>query len=235
MHTKMIRTYIRYSVLSAFVWLISACSSSNKCQDPFFEKWVIEDQSGAMELSQVSDTLDIVVPAGLTLWYDELLTGTYQISYHMAMLMQGGEYDRLSDLNCFWAAKDPLHPDQIFACSQWRNGVFQNYNTLNLFYVGYGGNENTTTRFRRYYAEYYGVDDARVKPLIAEYTDPEHLLVPGKWYHIVIRVEKTFTTYSVNGEELFRAPLNPGEGDGYFGLRLLQNHVLMTGFEVKHL
>lgn len=229
----MIQTFIRYSALSAFVWLMSACFSSG--DRLAFEKWVVEDESGNMQMLQTSDTLDLVAPAGLTLWYNELLTGTYVISYHTMMRMQGGEYDRLSDLNCFWAANDPLHPDRIFARGQWRNGIFQNYNTLNLFYVGYGGNENTTTRFRRYHGEYYGVDDARVKPLLAEYTDPSHLLVPNKWYHIVIRVEKTFTTYSVNGEELFRSPLNQGEGDGYFGLRLLQNHVLLTGFEIKPL
>ena len=212
------RTLIRYSVLLIGSCLLVACFSSNKKSNPILEKWVAEDESAAMQLSLISDTMELVVPAGLTLWYNEFLTGDYEISYQVAMLMEGGEFDRLSDLNCFWAANDPLHPDHIFARSEWRNGVFKNYNTLNLFYVGYGGNENTTTRFRRYYAEY---------------TDPEHLLVPGKWYHIVIRVEKEYTTYSVNGEELFRASLKPGEGDGYFGLRLLQNHVLVTGFEVQ--
>lgn len=227
------RTLIRYSVLLIGSCLLAACFSSNKGSNPVLEKWVAEDESAAMQLSLISDTMELVVPAGLTLWYNELLTGDYEIGYHVSMLTEGGEYDRLSDLNCFWAANDPLFPDHIFARSEWRNGVFKNYNTLNLFYVGYGGNENTTTRFRRYYAGYNGVDDTRVKPLIAEYTDPEHLLVPGKWYHIVIRVEKEYTTYSVNGEELFRASLKPGEGDGYFGLRLLQNHVLVTGFEVR--
>ena len=53
------------------------------------------------------------------------------------MVMQGGKYDRLSDLNCFWAANDPKYPDDLFARSQWRDGIFKNYNTLNLFYVGY--------------------------------------------------------------------------------------------------
>lgn len=40
------------------------------------------------------------------------------------------------------------------------------------------------------------------------------------------------TTYAVNGEELFRYTLTGNEGDGHFGLRLLQNHVLFTGFKV---
>lgn len=226
------QTLIRYSVLLIGGCLLAACLSSNRKNNPILEKWIAEDESAAMQWSLVSDTVELVVPAGLTLWYNEYLTGDYEISYHVAMLAEGGEFDRLSDLNCFWAANDPLHPGHFFARSQWRNGIFKNYNTLNLFYVGYGGNENTTIRFRRYYAKFNGVDDARVKPLIAEYTDPEHLLVAGKWYHLVIRVEKGCTTYSVNGEELFRASLKPGEGDGYFGLRLLRNHVLVTGFEV---
>ena len=229
------RILIRSTALFTFLWLVTACLPSGKNNTSLTENWIAEDESAAMQLSLVSDTLDIVVPAGLTLWYNEPLTGEYEISYHIAMLMEDGKQDRLSDLNCFWAANDPQYPDDIFARSEWRNGVFKNYNTLNLFYVGYGGNENTTTRFRRYYAEFYGVDDARVKPLIAEFTDPAHLLVAGKWYHIVIRVEKKQTTYTVNGEELFRASLKPGEGDGYFGLRLLQNHVLMTGFQIKQM
>lgn len=148
------------------------------------------------------------------------------------MVMKGGRHDRLSDLNCFWAANDPKHPDDLFARSQWRNGVFKNYNTLNLFYVGYGGNDNSTTRFRRYRGEYYGIADDKVKPLLKEYTDAPHLLVPNKWYEIRIRVEKGMTTYAVNGEELFRYSLTGNEGDGHFGLRLLQNHVLFTGFKV---
>ena len=120
------------------------------------------------------------------------------------MVMQGGKYDRLSDLNCFWAANDPKYPDDLFARSQWRDGIFKNYNTLNLFYVGYGGMIIQPTRFRRYKGEYYGVADDKVKPLLKEYTDAPHLLVPNQWYEIRIRVEKGITTYSVNDAELFR-------------------------------
>ena len=197
--------------------------------------WVAEDESANIKVSLSNDTLNLVVPAGLTYWYNKRLTGNYKISYHISMPMEGCEYDRLSDLNCFWAANDPKHPDDIFSRAQWRNGVFKNYNTLDLFYVGHGGNENTTTRFRRYHAEFYGIDDSRIKPLIKEYTDPSHLLEPDKWYHIVILVDDGYTSYSVNGEELFNYKLSAGEGDGYFGLRLLQNHILVTGFHVEQL
>lgn len=195
--------------------------------------WVAEDSSGKLQITCVGDTMDIVSPGGLSLWYKERLTGNYEITYRAMVVMAGGKYDRLSDLNCFWGAGDPQHPDNFFARGAWRNGVFQNYNTLNLFYVGYGGNDNQTTRFRQYHGEYYGVDDARIKPILKEYADAAHLLKPNHWYEVKIRVENGITTYSMDGEELFRLPMDDGKGDGYFALRLWQNHVRFADFRVK--
>lgn len=196
------------------------------------QQWKIEDESRALQMIERADTVELIVPGGLTMWYQQRLTGDYEINYRICMVMKGGKYDRLSDLNCFWAANDPKNPDNLFARSEWRNSVFKNYNTLDLFYVGYGGNDNSTTRFRRYNGKYYGVADDKVKPLLREYTDTPHLLVPNQWYQISIRVQKGVTTYSVNGEELFRYSITGSEGDGHFGLRLLQNHVLFTDFKV---
>ena len=197
--------------------------------------WKVEDHSDRMRVEVAGDALDITSPMGLTLWYDHRLTGNYEITYSVKMLMQGGMNDRLSDLNCFWSANDPKHPDDLYARAAWRKGIFKNYNTLNLFYVGYGGNYNSTTRFRQYLGGMHDLSDPKVRPVIKEYTDSEHLLKPNKWYHIRIRVENGVTTYSVNGEELFRYKIKTGEGDGHFGLRLLENHVLFTGFRVEKL
>lgn len=149
------------------------------------------------------------------------------------MVMKGGKYDRLSDLNCFWGAVDPSYPDDLFARGNWRNGIFSRYNTLNLFYVGFGGNYNTTTRFRQYHGKYAGVADDKVKPLLAEYTDEAHLLKPNRWYEIRIRVKEGQTSFWVDGERLFHLAVPVGATDGYFALRLLENHVLMTGFTLK--
>lgn len=142
----------------------------------------------------------------LSLWYKERLTGNYEITYRVQVVVENGSYDRLSDLNCFWGADDPRHPDDFFARSAWRNGEFKNYNTLDLYYVGYGGNDNGTTRFREYHGEYYGVDDAKIKPILKEYTDAAHLLKPNHWYEVKIRVENGATTYAMDGEELFSLP-----------------------------
>ncbi len=197
--------------------------------------WIIEDHSGEMKIEVASDTLDITTPKGFTMWYKTRLTGDYEISYHVKFVMEGGENDRLSDLNCFWAANDPQHPDNLYARGAWRNGFFPNYKSLKLFYAGYGGNDNTTTRFREYRSGKSNDDDKIVRPILKEYTDTEHLLKPDKWFHIVIRVHEGITTYSINGEELFRYPLKKKQGDGNFGLRLLKKHILFAGFRAKAL
>ena len=197
------------------------------------EQWLTEDHSGNMKIKVSGDTLDITSPKGVTMWYKERLTGEYEISYQVKVIMQGGKYDRLSDLNCFWGANDPQHPGKLFTRSQWRNGIFSNYKTLKLFYVGYGGNHNSTTRFRQYFGGDTDMDDSSVRPIIKEYTDKQHLLVPNQWYHIRIQVTKDETAFFVNGETLFQLPLKDKEGDGHFGLRLLSNHVLFTGFQVN--
>lgn len=206
--------------------LLSACG-----EPPM---WVVEDQTDTAVITQRGDTTEIVAPSGLTLWHPQHLSGDYRISYTARMIIDGGAHDRLSDLNCFWAARDPKNPEKFFTRTLWRDGIFHNYNSLDLFYVGFGGNENTTTRFRRYYGEHFGVKNAEVKPLIAEYTDSTHLLSPNRDYHIVISVAANRTSYSVNGEELFTRTLKPGEGEGYFGLRLLENHTLIYGFKIEY-
>lgn len=215
---------ILFLLLAAFA---AACNSSA-------DRWLAEDESGAAEIVMRRDTLEITAPAGLTLWLREPLRGDYRIAY-AARMITGGPAERLSDLNCFWAARDPEHPDDLEARRAWRGGVFRNYNSLDLFYVGFGGNENTTTRFRRYRGDRFGAADSEVKPLLGEYTDPAHLLAPDSTYRITITVAGGRTSYAVNGEELFSRRLAEGEGDGWFGLRLLTNHVVISGFKIEYL
>ena len=195
--------------------------------------WIAEDETGGATLAERGDTLEITAPAGLTLWYATPLRGSYRIVYDATVLEEGGPHDRLADLNCFWAASDPEHAEDFFARSEWRGGIFARYNSLDLLYVGYGGNENSTTRFRRYYGQRFGAPADEVKPLIGEYTDAGHLLVANRPLRIEIAVTGDRTSYSVNGEELFSRKLAPGEGDGYFGLRLLSNRTRIVGFRIE--
>ena len=104
------------------------------------------------------------------------------------------------------------------------------------YYVGYGGNDNTTTRFRKYHGKFYGTeDDNRVKPLLQEYTDEKHLLKPNNWYNVVITVQDGVSQFSVNGEELFRLEDKEPYEKGYFGIRLLENRAQITAFSVEKL
>lgn len=219
-------------LLVAMLFNIVACCSTTEIDR---DDWIAEDQSKQLQWIEHGDTVELVTPQGLTLWYNKHLVGDYQISYSVAVLMEGKEGDRLSDLNCFWAANDPKNPDNLFANAEWRDGIFKNYNTLNLFYVGYGGNYNESTRFRKYHGEFYGVDDEKIKPIIQEYADAANLLFPNKWLDIVITVKDCQTTYAVDGKTLFTRKIEDGEGDGYFGLRLLTNRIRFTGFKVEEL
>ena len=78
---------------------------------------------------------------------------------------EGNEGDRLSDMNVFWMASDPEAKD-IWARADWRSGIFLRCYTLQMYYLGYGGNSNTTTRFRRYTGDGRGVDSADYRPAI---------------------------------------------------------------------
>lgn len=197
--------------------------------------WFIEAHDPATTVVEHDGVLDITTPKGFSMWYGTPLKGDYRITYKAKMVDKGGPHDRTSDLNCFWGASDPDHPDDLYANAAWRKGIFQHYKTLKLFYVGYGGNYNSTTRFRKYYGGGPAVHDSIARPVIAEYTDAKHLLKPNKWYDIDITVRDGKSVFSVDGKKLFEYTLSPGEADGYFGLRLLSNHCLIKDFKADNI
>ena len=71
------------------------------------------------------DTAEILSPKGLTLWRKEKMSGRVTIEYDACVVVEK-EGDRLSDLNCFWMASDPKHPDNIWKREKWRSGIFLN-------------------------------------------------------------------------------------------------------------
>ncbi|MFQ5808631.1 MAG: DUF6250 domain-containing protein, partial [Armatimonadota bacterium] len=127
--------------------------------------WVVEG-----EKPEVKDgALEIDTDQGFTAWFRERLSGDVLIEYQARVIDADGPNDRVSDLNCFWMATDPENPDDLFAGSKERAGFFPNYHSLRLYYVGYGGNSNGTTRFRRY-------PGGGERPLLGELTDKQHLI-----------------------------------------------------------
>jgi rhamnogalacturonan endolyase len=97
-----------------------------------------------------------------------------------------------------------------------------------MYYVGMGGNTNTTTRFRRY-------DGKGEKRLLAEYLDKAHLLEGNREYAVRITVADGFTSFAVDGETVFSyRDLRPLK-DGYFGFRTTWSRQEIDDFEVRRL
>lgn len=191
------------------------------------ENWIAETDSPDETRVVFGDgCVDAQSPYGITLWYKTPFSGNYRIEYDVEFVLGGAIHERLSDMNCFWSASDPAHPENFFADSRAR-GAFATYNPLHLYYVGYGGNYNTTTRFRKYLGT--------SKDIIAEYVDKTHLLQENTMYHIAIEMENRVVRYFVNGECLvnyFDPEAYPG---GYFGFRTILSHVRVRKFRASAL
>jgi hypothetical protein len=134
------------------------------------DAWVMEAEQPAARVVARDGLLDIDTPAGLTLWFKPRLTGAIQIEFEAAAVAEGGPNDQVSDLNVFWMA---TNPDGGAPMSPFRAGRFEAYNDLRTYYVGLGGNRNTTTRFRRY------IGDPEQRPLLAQLPLPPLYRRPG--------------------------------------------------------
>jgi hypothetical protein len=148
----------------------------------------------------------IDVDSGATVWLDKPLSGNVLISYTRRVVVDGGRNDRLSDFNHFWMARDP-DKATLFT----RSGKFEEYDKLDMYYAGMGGNTNTSTRLRRY------GNDQRV--IVGEHLDAAHLLQPNRDYKIDIAVYQGCTRMLVDGQEYFSYRDPQPLTYGYFGFR----------------
>lgn len=192
------------------------------------ENWVVEQMPGGT-VRVDDDALVIEDAAGCTVWYRPKLTAPVEISYDATVVSRGGPHDRVSDLNCFWMAQDPAAPDHCpFAPGDGRSGKFADYDTLLTYYVGYGGNTNSTTRFRRY-------DGTVARPLLSEHdlSDAQFLLKPNQIYRIRLVARDGVAEYWRDGEKIFTfrdpAPLT----SGWFAFRTVKSHLEIRNFQVK--
>lgn len=134
--------------------------------------------------------LVIDVDSGATVWLDKHLAGNILISYTRRVVMDGGPNDRLSDLNHFWMARDPAR-NKLFT----RSGKFEDYDDLDMYYAGVGGNHNTTTRLRRY--------GGGQRVMVAQQLGPEWMLEPNRDYQVEIAVYQGCTRMRLDGREVF--------------------------------
>jgi rhamnogalacturonan endolyase len=162
------------------------------------------------------------VDSGATVWLDKPLSGNLLITYTRRVVVDGGKNDRLSDFNHFWMAQDP-HNQKLFT----RSGKFEDYDNLNMYYVGFGGNTNKTTRMRRY------GDGERV--VLSEHLDAAHLLKPNRDYAIEIAVYNGCTRMLVDGEEYFSYRDPQPFTSGYFGFRTTWSRQTIDDLKVYQL
>ncbi len=191
-------------------------------------QWVPELEKGGQVAAQ-DGRLEINVPAGCTVWFQPELTGPVLIEYDATALQAGGPNDRVSDLNCFWMAQDIRRPGDLLGLR--RTGQFEDYNQLLCYYVGQGGNSNTTTRFRRY----IGSPDTR--PLLPEddLSAPEFLLTPNARQHLQLVADGGLIQYYRDGRKIFEFHDPAPYTHGWFALRTTQNHMIVENFVVRRL
>lgn len=190
--------------------------------DNDLDNWKVEQMPGGI-VSNTDEKLEITDVAGCTIWFKKQLEGPIMIQYDAYVIDQGETQDRVSDLNCFWMAKDPENPDNLFGNSENRGGKFSNYDSLRLYYMGFGGHDNTKTRFRRYLGN-------GVRPLL-----PEHdltLITPNKVTKIKIIAYNGIIQYHRDGEGIIDFYDPEPYTCGYFGFRTVNNHMTIDNFQV---
>ncbi len=199
-------------------------------------QWVVEQtpngttrlKDGHLEIDDGAGPND---KGGCTVWFRQKFSGPILIEYEATMIQQGGANDRLSDLNCFWMAIDPKHPDDLFAESAKRAGSFANYDPLRLYYVGYGANGNTTTRFRRY----PGDGSRPLDPGKDELLDAKYMNVPNRPVKIQIIADGERVQFLRDGELIFDFTDMTPFREGWFGFRTVRNHMKVDKFRVYRL
>lgn len=190
--------------------------------------WQAElEADGTVEAKAKRLILD--VPKGCTLWFRTELTGPVLIEYFATAIRRGGANDRVSDLNCFWMAQDPQHPGKLLEVR--RSGAFADYDTLLAYYVGLGGNANTTTRFRRY------IGKAGDRPLLPrnDLRAPEYLLKPNVRQRIRLVACNSLIQYYRDDRKLFEIEDPEPYTRGWFGFRTVASHFHIEQFRVYRL
>jgi hypothetical protein len=177
-------------------------------------------------VTTVGDALVIEDAAGCTVWFREKLTAPVEITYEITAVAAGGPHDRVSDVNCFWMAREPADPAAA-AMPTARSGKFSDYDSLLTYYVGLGGNNNTTTRFRRY-------DGTAARPLLPEHdlAGRKFLLAPNRPYRLRLVARDGGAEFWRDGEKIFSfrdpAPL----ASGWFAFRTVNAHLVIKNFRV---
>ena len=190
------------------------------------QTWKVEAEDASSTVTWKGGTATIVAPKGLTLWCEDMMEGNVVIEYEARIVGDKRFRDekglvRVSDMNCFWMA------DRYGGYG----GRFVDNYALSTYYVGYGGNWNTTTRFRRYSGDARGVKSEEHRPaVLKEYTDERHLLEKDKWYKVRLEQRDGHAMCWVDGKLLVDYVDPQPLASGYFGFRTTMAVAQMRNF-----
>ena len=200
-------------LVTILMWQAACCAAARD--------WRVEAEKGGYVKWLGDSVADIHAPGGLTLWNTQKMQGNVVIEYDARIVSD----ERVSDLNCFWMASGGA-----------KSGRFVDYYAQTMYYMGYGGNYNKTTRFRRYNGDARGIEQSEYRPaILREYTDEAHMIKPDHWYHIRLEQIDGRVKYIIDGECLVdfidMHPLT----EGYFGFRTTLAHAQLKGFSYRQL
>lgn len=196
--------------------------------DQGMQQWVVE-KTDKTQVTIVDEALDMDDGAGVTVWFKKPVGSRSVIEFNGMVVVNGGANDRGTDFNFFWMAQEPGSQD-FFAKSDWRGGDMRKYDPMQLYYIGYGANDNTTTRYRRYPGD-------GTRPLLPEYdvTEQAFMNTPNVATNIkIISLDDAILVYSnntllyqINDPQQFKA--------GMFGFRTWKSHLRADDFKVYQL
>jgi len=191
-------------------------------------RWRVELERGG-NVTVRDGVLEIDTAGGCSVWFREELQGPVMIQYDAVAVAEGGPNDHVSDLNCFWMATDPGAP--VGAPPRPRSGAFADYDDLLAYYVGQGGNRNTTTRMRRY------IGQADNRPLLPQHdiAAPEHMLRPNVRQTVQLVAAGRKIEYWRDGERVFELDDPRPYLRGWFAIRTTANRLRISNFSVRAL
>lgn len=191
-------------------------------------RWRVElERGGAVTVRD--GVMEIDTEGGCTVWFREELRGPVMIRYDAVAVAEGGPHDRVSDLNCFWMATDPGAPPGT--PPRPRSGAFADYDDLLAYYVGQGGNSNTTTRLRRY------IGEAANRPLLPQHdlSAPEHMLRPNVRQTVTLVAAGPRIAYWRDDVRVFVLDDPQPYTRGWFAVRTTANRLRISDFRVHTL
>lgn len=191
-------------------------------------RWRVEmERDGAVAVRD--GILEIDTSGGCSVWFREELRGPVVIQYDAVAVSEGGANDHVSDLNCFWMASDPGAPPGM--PPRPRSGAFADYDDLLAYYVGQGGNRNTTTRMRRY------VGEADNRPLLPQHdiSSPEQMLRPNVRQTVQLIAAGGRIEYWRDGVRVFELDDPRPYVRGWFAIRTTANRLRISNFSVHAL